>query len=244
MITSAADIKKLGTILGVWAHPDDETYCSGGIMAAAAQNGQKIVCVVATKGEKGVQDETRWPAAELADIREKELKAAYKVLGVTKHECLEIEDGECQNADYGLDDIHAAIITYKPDTILTFGSDGLTGHPDHRAVSEWAVTAGQMHGLPVYQFVMPASAHATYKEACEVAQKQARVVDDMFFNIDQPQLAQAEECDIYVELDDTLWQKKLEALMCMPSQTERLIEQLGKEYYQKIFACEAFIQAK
>lgn len=244
MIGSAADVKKLGTILGIWAHPDDETYCSGGLVATAAANGQKVICVVATQGEKGVQDESRWPAAELADIREKERAEAYKILGIIKHECLEIEDGECANAEHGLDDIHGAIIAYKPDTILTFGPDGLTGHPDHQAVSLWARTAGHMHGLPVYQFVMPEPSFAQYRQACEVAEKEGRAVDDMFFNIERPNLVKESEADIYLELNNELWQKKLAALKAMPSQTERFIQQLGPRYYQQIFSFEAFKRAK
>ena len=243
MIKTADDIRQLGTILGIWAHPDDETYCSGGLIAAAVANGQKVVCVVATKGEKGVQDESRWPAAELADIRDKERAEAYKILGIAKHECLEIEDGECRGADHGMDDIHAAIITYQPDTILTFGPDGLTGHIDHKTVSEWATTAGLMHGIPVFHFTMPSAAYEVYQEACKTAKEQGRVVDDMFFNIDQPPVTEQNECDIYLELNKELWQKKLAALKAMPSQTERLIEQLGADNYQNIFACEAFKRA-
>ena len=34
------DAHALGTILSVWAHPDDETYLAGGIMAAAADAGR------------------------------------------------------------------------------------------------------------------------------------------------------------------------------------------------------------
>jgi LmbE family N-acetylglucosaminyl deacetylase len=37
-----------GTILSIWAHPDDETYLAGGVMAAASANGQRVVCVTAT----------------------------------------------------------------------------------------------------------------------------------------------------------------------------------------------------
>ncbi|MGH3589327.1 MAG: PIG-L deacetylase family protein, partial [Pseudonocardia sp.] len=43
----------LGTILGVWAHPDDETYLCGGLMARAARSGDRVVCVTATRGEQG-----------------------------------------------------------------------------------------------------------------------------------------------------------------------------------------------
>src|ERR671922_141060 len=38
----------LGTILGVWAHPDDEAYLSAGLMARAVRNGSRVVCVTAT----------------------------------------------------------------------------------------------------------------------------------------------------------------------------------------------------
>ena len=33
-VTDAAD---LGTVLGIWAHPDDETFLSGGLMAMATR---------------------------------------------------------------------------------------------------------------------------------------------------------------------------------------------------------------
>ena len=51
MITSD-DVAELGTILGIWAHPDDEAYLSGGLMALARDNGQRVVCVTATRGER------------------------------------------------------------------------------------------------------------------------------------------------------------------------------------------------
>ena len=52
-------MKDLGTILGVWAHPDDEGYLSAGIMAQAMRNGQRVVCVTATRGEAA--DPEQWP---------------------------------------------------------------------------------------------------------------------------------------------------------------------------------------
>jgi LmbE family N-acetylglucosaminyl deacetylase len=32
----------LGTVLSVWAHPDDETYLAARVMADAARNGQRV----------------------------------------------------------------------------------------------------------------------------------------------------------------------------------------------------------
>jgi len=49
----------LGTVLGVWAHPDDETYLSAGLMARSVEQGARVVCVTATRGEEGSWDEAR-----------------------------------------------------------------------------------------------------------------------------------------------------------------------------------------
>ncbi|MGH2787542.1 MAG: PIG-L deacetylase family protein [Actinomycetota bacterium] len=48
-----AAVADLGTILCAFAHPDDETYLAGGLMAEAARAGRRSVCVVATRGEAG-----------------------------------------------------------------------------------------------------------------------------------------------------------------------------------------------
>lgn len=58
-ITKQDDVKQLGRIMGIWAHPDDETWCAAGLLAMAADNGQDTCCVTITKGELGVQDESR-----------------------------------------------------------------------------------------------------------------------------------------------------------------------------------------
>jgi hypothetical protein len=64
-----ADIRELGTIMSIWAHPDDEAYLCGGIMAQATAAGSRVVCVTATRGELGVTDPAQWPPEQLAAIR-------------------------------------------------------------------------------------------------------------------------------------------------------------------------------
>lgn len=137
------DVADLGTILGVWAHPDDETYLSAGIMAQAMRNGQRVVCITATKGEAGSQDEERWPTSLLADIREAELAKALGILGVTEHRWLDYPDGGCHDVDEAeaTDRVRAIVEEVRPDTVLTFGPDGQTGHPDHIAVCRWVTDA-------------------------------------------------------------------------------------------------------
>ena len=62
-VTAGAD---LGTILSVWAHPDDETYLCAGLMARAVRSGARVVCVTATRGELGSSDPERWPPGRAA----------------------------------------------------------------------------------------------------------------------------------------------------------------------------------
>ena len=98
MITST-DVAELGTILGIWAHPDDEAYLSGGLMAMARDNGQRVVCVTATRGELGTPDPVAWPPDRLAAERTRELARCLAVLGVREHHWLGYRDGECAAAD-------------------------------------------------------------------------------------------------------------------------------------------------
>ena len=82
----------LGTILGIWAHPDDETYLTAGLMAQAVRDGRRVVCVTATRGEGGSMDEERWPSATMGEVREAELMRCFEILGVTEHHWLDVPD--------------------------------------------------------------------------------------------------------------------------------------------------------
>src|SRR5687768_12025461 len=94
-IRSASDVSKLGTIMGIWAHPDDEAYLSGGLMAVARDAGSRVVCVTATRGELGSPDPQAWPPDRLAAERTRELEQCLKVLDVREHEWLGYQDGQC-----------------------------------------------------------------------------------------------------------------------------------------------------
>src|SRR5207245_1015642 len=82
----------LGSILGIWAHPDDETFFSGGVMAHAVRMGRRVVCVTATRGESSTLGANDSPD-ELATRREDELERSLSALGVTEHHWLDYEDG-------------------------------------------------------------------------------------------------------------------------------------------------------
>ena len=81
----------LGTVLGVWAHPDDEAYLSSGLMAQAAASGSRVVCVTATRGEGGSLDPERWTSESLGDVRAAELQRCLSLLGIQERIFLDIQ---------------------------------------------------------------------------------------------------------------------------------------------------------
>ncbi len=147
MIESAAhrSVRSLGTILGVWAHPDDECYLSAGMMALARDAGARVVCVTATRGERGTDDPQTWPPDRLAPVREKELERSMGILGVEEHRWLDHCDGELAEVpdEVGVAQLEEIIAEVRPDTVVTFGPDGMTGHSDHITVGRWATIAAR-----------------------------------------------------------------------------------------------------
>jgi LmbE family N-acetylglucosaminyl deacetylase len=142
-VRTAADVGELGTVLGVWAHPDDEAYLSGGLMAMAADAGSRVVCVTATRGELGTPDPERWLPDRLAATRTAELARCLDILGVREHHWLGYRDGGCAAAPASgaVARLCELIEDVRPDTVVTFGPHGNTGHPDHRTVSAWTAAA-------------------------------------------------------------------------------------------------------
>lgn len=239
-ISEPADVKQLGSILGVWAHPDDESFLSAGLMAAAAANGQKIVCINATKGEEGVQDESKWPKAKLGAIREVELNNAYDILGVKSHFWLNYHDGKCSSVPLseGAAKVLDFIKKYQPNTIITFPPDGITGHDDHKAVSNWAREAIKQSGLKITLLYGV--------DTKEMYDEHFKEIDDKFniyFNIDKPVLVPEAQCDIVFHLPPDLAKKKMLALKAQPSQTEGMFKEFGEELFEESVKTEAFVFA-
>lgn len=237
-VTAIDDIKNLGAILGIWAHPDDETFTMAGIMAAAVQNGQKVAIITATRGEAGVQDESRWPAAQLADIRTRELSKALKILGVTEHHWLDYHDGRCVKVDQSeaVSRIAGLIRRYSPDSILTFGPDGMTGHDDHKTVSEWAGLAARQAGSPAVIY----HAIQTYEQYENMVEADREL--NVFFNTNRPRMCEDCDCDVCFCLDDELFKLKIKALKAMPSQTEAMLKKFS-HVLPKSVGTEAFVKA-
>ncbi|GIG00780.1 PIG-L family deacetylase [Catellatospora citrea] len=232
-------VSALGTVLGIWAHPDDEVYLSAGLMATARDAGQRVACVTATLGEHGTGDPARWPPARLAAVRAHELRASLAVLGVTEHHVLGLPDGGCaeQPADAVVARLAAIVDDVRPDTIVTFGPDGVTGHADHQAVSRWA-TAAHARAAPAARLLHPVLTH-------EFLARWQAVYDrlDVFLADGLPHAVPAAALSLHVPFDDALADRKLVALRAQATQTSGLVALLGEQTMRDWCATESFVDA-
>ena len=136
-------------LLGVFAHPDDETFCAGGTFARYAEQGAEIMVVSATRGQAGqIRDAAVGDRRTIAAVREAELHLACERLGITTVRCLDHVDGTLADAEFAalVDEVAEVIGEFRPDVVITFGPDGGYGHPDHVTIS--AVTTAACQQAP------------------------------------------------------------------------------------------------
>ncbi len=137
------------SILGIFAHPDDETTV-GPLVARYAQSGNDVYLVSITSGQKGIRPHANVPAGpELGRMREDELRCAARALGAHEPFLLGCEDqgiAPTSVSEHVLVKLREIIEETLADVVLTFGPDGLTGHPDHRIACDLATVAFQEQG--------------------------------------------------------------------------------------------------
>lgn len=232
-IVATHDVAELGTILSVWAHPDDEAYLCGGLMAGAVDAGSRVVCVTATHGELGVTDPVRWPPDQLAEIRQAEMAACLRILGVSEHHWLGFPDGACAAIELsdGVEAVGVLLRRVRPDTVLTFAADGQTGHPDHIAVHRWTVEAVRRTGIGVLHVV------ANTEEWLDAHLAEFIALGAI---VGEPPVAWTGPLSIDLSLAGDLLERKLAALAAQTSQTEAFRAAVGEEYYRLVFSTERF----
>jgi LmbE family N-acetylglucosaminyl deacetylase len=136
----------LRRILCISAHPDDNEFTVGGTIARWAREGRDVAFCLITTGGAGVNEHT--PSNEgLIPIREKEQRAAAKILGVKELMFLGYVDGTLEPTLAMRRDLTRVIRRYRPDIVMTgdptvryYGSEYMN-HPDHRAAASAALDA-------------------------------------------------------------------------------------------------------
>jgi LmbE family N-acetylglucosaminyl deacetylase len=133
--------------LVVVAHPDDESFGCGSVLAAASAAGDETVVLCATRGEAG---ESRIRTDDLAALREAELYEAARILGVGTVLVLDHVDSGMDGepaegtlaaaaAETVADEVRAVLDDVRPDVVVTL--DASDGHRDHARVRDATVAA-------------------------------------------------------------------------------------------------------
>lgn len=145
------------TLMAVFAHPDDESFGTGGTLARYGADPEvRVVLVCATRGEAGeISDPALATPDRLGVVREGELRCACQTLGIDELHLLGYRDsgmaGSPENsrpgalavADSG--EVVAQIVAHirreQPDVVVTFDQNGGYGHPDHVAIHHHTTAA-------------------------------------------------------------------------------------------------------
>ncbi len=159
-MTRPADPSRF-TLVSFHAHPDDESFLTGGTLARAAAEGHRVVLVTATDGELGLAAAADGTGAALADVRRRELEAAAHALGCARVVRLGYGDSglapEAGSAagfsDADVDEIAARLasilVEERADALTVYDPQGGYGHPDHVQVHRAGTRAAALAGTPL-----------------------------------------------------------------------------------------------
>ena len=140
-------------LLVVVAHPDDETFGTGSVIARAALDGAEVVVCCATRGELGEARPGSVPhGCCLSEVREGELHEAAALLGARRVRLLDFLDSGWDGDsdadslcgapfDVVVSAVREVIAAEQPDVVVTMDPTGGDGHRDHVRIAQATVDA-------------------------------------------------------------------------------------------------------
>lgn len=245
-------------LMAVLAHPDDESLGMGGILAGYAAEGVDTYLVTATRGERGwFGEEQDYPGPEaLGRIREAELYAAAEVLGLKEVTFLDYLDGELDRADHAeaVAKIVAEIRRVRPQVVVTFDPNGVYGHPDHIAISQFATAAIVAAADPSYPgvngYLPPHRVSKLYYRAFAPAEQLAyeAAFGELVMTIDgvDRRATAWPEWAITTRIDtEAYWPQVWQAVACHQTQLPgyQMLKDLPDDYHQALWGAQNFYRA-
>ena len=132
-------------ILGVFAHPDDETSGAAGTFTKYAREGVDIFVTTATRGEQGALGTggLKIDRRDLPAVREAELRSVLEMFGIHPPILLGYRDQELADADFEelVGRVESVMARLRPDVVITFGPMGISNHRDHITIHRATVEA-------------------------------------------------------------------------------------------------------
>ncbi|MGE0159901.1 MAG: PIG-L family deacetylase [Gemmatimonadales bacterium] len=230
------------TVLGVFAHPDDESLACGALFAAAAERGARVALLCLTRGEAGPGSGR--DGGSLGEVRARELQEAASALGVRDVTILDHADGMLPFLEHDVleRDVADAIHRTRPDLVVTFDLDGLYWHPDHVAVHERvsAAVAAMADAAPALRYAsMPPGVVRALVEAAPSASR-----GPLFGIEDADAFGALAPTPTVVFMDERAALRKLLALRCHRTQTEgTALDTIDEREAAKLLATEHYRRA-
>jgi LmbE family N-acetylglucosaminyl deacetylase len=134
--------------------------------------------------------------------------------------------------------VEQLLVDVAPDTILTFGPDGATFHPDHLAVHHWVTAAWEQQGRPARLLYTAVTNDHLDRFGASYEQLGVYMTDQRPIGVARDELA------LHLELDGPLLDRKVTALRAMATQTSDLLCAVGLPAYAAQVAEESFIDAE
>jgi LmbE family N-acetylglucosaminyl deacetylase len=147
------------------AHPGDEAFGFAGAISRAVAEGAYVVVVCATRGRFDARLLDKSPAPggrnrhytrpvvwrNLDTVREDEMRRSVTLLGVRVLRMLDYAEEDLARVDF--DELVSRLVEpirmHRPEVVLTFGPDGVSGDSDHVVLSRAAEAAFERAGRPL-----------------------------------------------------------------------------------------------
>jgi len=186
-------------LMVITPHPDDAEFGVAGTVTRLTGEGQRVVYVVCTNGDKGTSDPYIKPE-ELAATREQEQMAAAYLLGVNEVVFLRHPDQSLEDTPQFRKDLVRLIRRHRPKIVVTADPyRRYFWHRDHRITGQVALDA-------IFPY---ARDHLSYPELLEEDLQPHRVSEVWLWASEDPNYRS--------DITDT-FNTKLEALRCHRSQ--------------------------
>lgn len=250
----------MATMVNFHAHPDDEAIATSGTMMKAADNGHRVVLVVATKGEQGEPAPGALsPGETLGERRAAETLEAAKIIGAHRVEFLGYEDsgmaGEESNnnpasfwqADFdeAAERLAQILAEESADVLTVYDDHGGYGHPDHIQVHRVGVDAARKAGVKrVFyatmnrtQILRQMAEVESFTEAMEdIDIERAERIRDEEFGTEEAEITHAVDVSAYLE-------RKRTAMLAHASQitADSFFGSMTDEQFADAFGTEWFV---
>lgn len=236
-------------LAAVFAHPDDETYGAGATVALGVAGGLEPTTVLATSGGDGmIADPSLATRAGLTQVREAESLCAAKALGISGsgYHFLRFPDGGLAGVprEKLVGAIAEILEEVRPQVVVTFGPDGITGHGDHVTVGTACTEAFHRvreaaPGLGFDRLLLNAIPQADLDAFGEMLRERGMDPPDPAEPF-QPRGVPDETVAVRVD-GRSVFRKKLEALRCHRTQAE--MDGIPQDVWEPMLRYECFVQA-